>query len=215
MKALAISVIALTLLAADAFAASVGPVSVVATVQESSSLSCAIVSCTAPGGIENCGTAAQPAMDFGTLTNAVPGDLGSALTSPKFFKVFCGINTSGSPYTVTQTGSSLVNSLDGVTILTDNAWVFTPIPFVDTTDPDEIANEPLPPGVSVGSKASVNSTNAPWIDTGSATNVAVIQAVYSITGDPSLAISPTGDLIPPNQKAGIYTGQVTWTMTKK
>ena len=206
---------AMLIFAVDACAATVGPISVVATVQASSSLSCTIVSCTAPGGVENCGTTAQPSMDFGNLTNAVPGDVGSALTSPKFFKVFCGINTSGTPYSVAQTGTSLINSQDGVTKLTDNAWVFTPIAFVDTTDPDNIANEPLPPGVTVGSKVSVNSTSAKWIDTGSATNVAVIQAVYSITGDPTLAVSPTGDLVPPNQKAGIYTAQVTWTMTPK
>ncbi|MBI3323759.1 MAG: hypothetical protein HYZ92_00575 [Candidatus Omnitrophica bacterium] len=201
-------------------AATTQAVDVTAEVTPTTNLTCAVVRCTADAtGTETCNTTPEPTavMDFGTLGPADPTNPSSALSSDHFFKVFCGVNTSGRPYTVTQTGTALTNE-NGVAI-PNNAWVFTPIAFVDTTDADNIANEPLPGDAAVGGVASANSTNALWIDTGSQTNIVVVQAAYGVTGDPrrdaDLSSDTTGDLIPPTQQAGSYQSSVTWTLTPK
>jgi hypothetical protein len=134
------------------------------------------------------------------------------LAGSKFFKVFCGANTSSRPYTITQTGTALTR-VGGAETIPNNAWTFTPIPFVDTTDVDDIADEPLPAGAAVGPRVSANSAGASWIDTGANTNIVVSQAAYAIVGDPALAVDPLGPLTPPSQAAGTYTAEVTWTLT--
>ena len=203
-----------------AMAATTQTVDVTAEVSETTNISCAIVRCTADAtGTETCNTTPEPGpvMDFGTLGPADPTDPDSALAADHFFKVFCGVNTSSRPYIVTQTGSALTN--ENGTPIPDNAWVFTPIAFVDTTDADELANEPLPGDATPGSVASANSTNAVWIDTGTQTNIVVIQAAYGVTGDPTKDVDQSSDtegaLIPPTQQAGSYQSDVTWTVTPK
>ena len=201
-------------------AATTQTVDVTAVVDETANLSCSVVRCTATAtGTETCSTTpeASPVMNFDTLGSADPTNPSSALSADHFFKVFCGVNTSGRPYTVTQTGSALTNEKG--TPIPDNAWVFTPIAFVDTTDADALANEPLPGDASVGSPISANSTDSLWIDTGTQTNIVVVQAAYGVTGDPTKdadqSSDTVGQLIPPTQQAGSYQGSVVWTLTPK
>ena len=227
MKKLLVSAIIIASLSApQASWASGTTATVSAQVSEVTSLDCSVVRCTSPAfdAPDTCDATPVPGnvMDFGTLVHAIPTDPNSALTSDHFFKVFCGINTSGRPYVVTQTGGPLSGSTTGARI-PDNAWTFTPIPAVDSTDADTIANEPLSnfPGASIGLKVSADSTGALWLDTGANTNIVVIQAAYAITGDPRLDVDTSsetiGDLIPPNQPADTYAvpSTIQWTLTPR
>lgn len=205
-------------------AKSVGPVNVSANVQAVENFSCAILDCTntgASGALDVCNPTPVTSMAFGTLVNAgtLSGgavDPNSALLAPHFFKVFCGVNVSGRTYDIKQTGGPLVNGTGGR--IPDGCWVFTPIAAVDTTDDNNIADEPCGE-CAFGPKVSANSTNALWIDTGNRRDIVVAQAAYGVaapTQTGTNCVGPAnvpGNVIPPNQASGDYTSQVTWTMT--
>lgn len=197
---------------APAWAATVGPIPVTATVDTVETFSCSIRKTINVNGVEQ-DLGPSTDMNFSTLlrlnTCGTTGDQPCALQGPHFFKVFCGVNTSGRAYTVRQTGSALTS---GINSLPDNAWVFVPINLVDANG-DGIANDPLPIGASVGTRVSAHTTSATWYSSGAGGKAVTIQSAYGITGTPSQTPNPSGPLIPPDQPAGTYTGTVTWTLT--
>ena len=190
----------------------VGPIDVSASVAAVATLDCTINKCA--GTDANCvaPTATGVAtMNFDNLVDIDPDPANNALASTSYFKVFCGINTSSRPFSVTQTGTALTRS-GGIETIPDNAWVFAPIAAVDDTDADAIADDPLPAGVVVGPKISAHSTGASWINTGTNTSVVVIQATYGVSAPPN-TVNGAAPVIPPNQTAGTYAAQVTWDLT--
>ncbi len=197
---------------APAWAATVGPIPVTATVDQIESFSCGIRRVKNVNGVE-VDQGPSPDMNFGTLlrlnTCGTTGDQPCALGAPHFFKVFCGTNTAGRPYTVRQTGTALTS---GSNTLPNNAWVFVPIDLVDA-DGDGAADDPLPAGATIGTRVSANTASATWYSSGTGGKGVTIQSAYGVTGNPSATPNPTGPLIPPDQPAGAYTGTVTWTLT--
>lgn len=198
----------------NVWAGTFGPVPVAATVDTIETLDCSILECLNADCTSN---VPVPDMTFGSLVNSDPLDPSSALAAPNYFRVFCGINTSGRAYTVTQTGTQLTCTTGCAVagaFIDDNAWVFTPGATVDTTDADDLADEPPPVGTIIGPKATANSTAQSWIDTGTNNNIVVIFADYAVAAPPN-TVNNAAPVIPPNQASGSYGSTVTWTLTAK
>ncbi|MBI4598329.1 MAG: hypothetical protein HY737_08030 [Candidatus Omnitrophica bacterium] len=190
------------------------------------SLDCAIQEKTAtPDGKEVAGGPIVPSMNFGNLSrrtesicpgNDCDGDGVQneplALAGDKFFKVFCGANTSRRSYTLAHQTSAA-----GLTNGTNNlngAWVVVP---VQATTGDGLTSV----GGVMGNcdRALGNKT---LYTSAAAGTAGVVELVYAI-GDRSPHVGstlahcssvPAGFApIPPDQQAGAYAGTVTWTLT--
>lgn len=183
-------------LIAQAATVTSGPVQVSASVNALQQFNCTILQHNTP---TDAGTLVTT-MNFGQLARPVDATgTPLALASTSFFQVSCAINTSGKGYTLTQTGTALTA---GTATLPAGAYVFTPLNI--TTGPGA-----YPAGGTVSARGSAVRTAAGWYahPTGAA---GVIQATYGITND---AANGATQFIAPDQAAGAYAGQVTWTLT--
>lgn len=179
-----------------AWAATVGPIEVTVEVDTVETLDCAINRFAL--GVDQGDVSV---MDFGTLGRPTNEDgTPGALFSPRHFQVFCGMNTSGQPFTVTQTAGSLTSSS---ATLPDGAWIFTPLNGVGG-DP----NNSLPG--SIGSQGTAAQSDALWYQSDFNGTGTTISATYGITNDPA---NGAFEFIPPGQAAGSYATTVTWTLT--
>lgn len=183
---------------AAGWAATSGPISVMAEVESVESLDCSMVRF--ESGVDQ---GAVSEMDFGDLDRPTnPDGSPAAQRSLRHFQVFCGMNTSGRPFTVTQTGGTLTSGSD---TLQDGAWIFTPLNGVggDTS-------QPLPSGSTVGTQGSAASTDKLWYQSDAAGTGTTISSTYGITND---AANGATEFVPPDQPAGSYSTAVTWTLT--
>ena len=224
--ALAASALAIGLLARQGSVSAVGsgqPISVLATVDQLSLLDCAVQEFTHPALVDVPGPTVQ-AMDYGTVhrrTESVCAnhdcnnngvlDEPIALVWDKFFKVFCGINTSGKAYTLSQNGDSLAA---GGNATLNSAWIVVPVQATNGQNPPSfIAGTLGPCDLAVGQSNLFASSQG-----------AVVETVYSITDAWPTAPRPGNSgtcgnqpasfiPIPPDQPAGTYQSQVTLTLT--
>ncbi|MGE5308561.1 MAG: hypothetical protein ACM3OC_05730 [Deltaproteobacteria bacterium] len=149
-----------------------------------------------------------PTMAFGSLTNAIANDVTSALTSTvSYLAVVSVINNTGTTYHVQYTGAPLLHT-DGTTTLPNNAFTVkggvhyasdgttvTTIGTVNTT------------------RNSAGSTTAYNIFTSNLAGASdAFDVFFGLTGDPTQAVSATGNLIPPTQKAGNYAATITLSL---
>lgn len=142
-------------------------------------------------------------MDFGQLDRPTnPDGSPAAQRSLRHFQVFCGMNTSGRAYTVTQTGGTLTSGSD---TLPDGAWIFTPLNGVGGNP-----SEPLPSGSTVGTQGTAASTDTLWYRSDAGGAGTTISSTYGITND---AANGATEFVPPDQPAGNYSTTVLWTLT--
>ncbi len=147
-----------------------------------------------------------PAMDFGPLVR----DGENALRGGKNFHVFCGTNTSGNPYNITQNMSVLSNA-DG-DLLPDSTLV-APVNASSAGDPADPAQNI--PGDTLGSTQSALTPSKLIYTSNPAGAGSVVEAVYAISGGNADGTDPFPgwDPIPPDQPSGSYSSNVTFTMT--
>lgn len=194
-KVVASFVAILVLASPTAFAASTsqGPFTVSAVVPSNLTLSVALHKNSSTG-------AGISSMDFGTLQPTATGNLVSSTsgsTGTGDAVAVISANTQAAPYTITQTGTALAS---GTNTIPSGACQVTPV--YATADNGGAAN----PGTlgSAGSWVATNKTL--YTSEASNSTIKVIQAHYAITESAS-------GVVPPNQPAGTYTGQVTFTVT--
>ena len=152
--------------------------------------------------------AVTTAMNFGQLQEVVPGTLRSSATGPGNtgtgnVTVSITANSHSLPYTITQTGTSLVAGPN--TIPTGACTV---VPVYAAADNGGAAK---PAAAVLGTAGSWVATNKSLYasESGSAA-MRTIQAIYSITDDPAAGATSA---VPVNQAAGTYNGTVTFTVT--
>jgi hypothetical protein len=153
----------------------------------------------------------RTSMQFGALekmTFTAPGNLvykeirSSDATGIAAFAVVLVANTQRVPYTITQTGTALTS---GVNTIPNGSSVVTPVYTIQDN-----AGATLPAGASIGSPGSWVSTNKTLYSSGPSGASRAIQAIYSITGDPTAGATAT---VPVDQPAGAYASGITFTMT--
>lgn len=193
MKKVAYFALAAMLVASQAFAAtSFGPVNVSCSVDTTFSLSVTIFQ-------DNITVGETPVADmsFGQLVRVNDPVTGQpwALKAGKYFTVLAACNTGGQKWQLTQVGTEVTKG--GGVNLAHGALTLTPF------------NSDGKPG-TVGPKASFVGTRTIYTST-LAGEAAMAEMTYGITNDPALAADPL-DMIPPTQAAGIYSGQVTFTL---
>lgn len=207
-KVITISLIvfAMALVAPVAFAvtASSGPFDISAEVPSDLSMTVALKQNSSTG-------ATLTEMDFGTLqvlTNTATN--GQTLRSSTEGSTGTGnvtamitVNSHGLQYTITQTGSALSN---GVTTLPAGAC--TVVPVYAALDN---GGATLPAGADLGDAESwVATDKVIYTSEAGLAEARTVQAIYSITDDP---IAGATSAVPVGQSGGVYTGQVTFTVT--
>ena len=143
-------------------------------------------------------------MDFGKLINIGTGTLRSSPTSTTgtgAVAAFISANTSGTAYTITQSGTAMSN---GAATLPSGA--LTVVPTSSAADNGGVA---LPAGASVGTAGTWVGTRTLY-NSGAGAAVRNVVCYYSVTDD-AAAGATTG--IPLSQPGGTYTGSVTITVT--
>jgi hypothetical protein len=145
-------------------------------------------------------------MNFGELVDIGTGTLRSSPTSTTgtgAVAVFLSANSQGAPYQLLQTGTALNNGS-----ATIPAGASTVVPVYAAADNGGAA---MPAGATLGTAGTWVASNKVLYssETGTAAG-RTIQAIYSITDDPS-AGATTG--VPLDQPGGTYNGTVTFTMT--
>jgi hypothetical protein len=149
-------------------------------------------------------------MNFGALVPAdVDNPTTSALTASQHFLALCTVtNNTGSTYRVQVTGAPLRHT-DATTTLPNNAWTLTAGNQINT---DGSIATVYPAGVTT-TRRSAGITTAQQVYASNTSGLSDTFRVYfAITGDPTKAVSSTGVLIPPTQKAGTYSAQVILTL---
>lgn len=196
------------LLTGVSFAAVDKPITVTASVQSSSSFSVKVYKSTSATTYD-WATDLYPNMSFGMLTNAIPGNTASALTAGYHFAALVSVNNNaGATYRVQYTGAPLKHT-DGSTTLSDNC--FTVVGGVHYNTDGTLATT-YTSGLNT-TKKSAGSTSTYDVFTSNASGASDIFRVYfGITGDPTQAVSSTGTMIPPTQKAGSYSSSVKITL---
>jgi hypothetical protein len=153
------------------------------------------------------------AMNFGTLANAVPADLTSALGASSHFLALVSVNNNtNTSYHVQFTGAPLRHT-DGSTLLSNDAWTVLGGFHLNT---DGSTATVYTSGVNT-TKRSAGLTTSYDVYTSNTAGLSDIFRVYfAITGDPTKAVNADGAgaiaLIPPTQKSGSYSGSVTLTL---
>lgn len=149
-----------------------------------------------------------PAMNFGTLKNAVDGDPTSALTAANGYVALVSVvNNSGATYRVQFTGAPLLHT-DGTTRLSNDA--FTVAGGVQY-DSNGAVTTAYSSGVDT-TKRSAGSTTPYNVYNSNSSGVSDSFRVYfGLTGDPTQAVGAKA-LIPPGQKAGNYSATLHLTL---
>jgi hypothetical protein len=200
------------LVATSVFAAVNKPISVSASVLGSTAFDLKIFKSTS-STTYNFTTDYVNIMNFGTLANAVPTDLTSALAASQHFLALCTItNNTGTAYHVSFTGAPLINS-DGVTRLSNDAWTVVGGPQFNA---DGSTATVYTAGIN-STRHSAGLTTAYDVYTSNSAGASDAFRVYfAITGDPTLAVNADGAgtiaLIPASQKSGSYTASVTLSL---
>ena len=146
---------------------------------------------------------AANAMNFGTLQDLGTGTLRSSTTGSTgtgSVIAFISALSSGTPYTITQTGTQLTS---GSNTLPAGACTVVPVYAAADNGGQALVG-------TLGTKGTWVATDKTLYTSNAAADVRQIQYHYSITDD-SNAGATTG--VPTNQAAGTYTATVTFTVT--
>lgn len=188
---------------------SCGPVTVTAQVDAQLVLDCALVKCLNADCTSS--DTAVSSMNFGNLlrrfgatcTGTTPAaGPACALVGAHHYRTYCGTNTSGRPYTLTHSGTSLASGTETL----DSAWIVHPV-FK---------------GTAAGTLGACNlARNTQVLYTGSDGGASTVETVYAITDtmppSPAPATCPAAppgfSVIAPDQTAGTYSGTVRVEMT--
>lgn len=156
-----------------------------------------------------------PLMDFGTLTNAVPGDTTSALTASYHYMALVSItNNTGTAYRVQYDGAPLRNTSDNTVTLSNEA--FTIAGGVQYAADGMTITTVYPAGLDTTRKSAGVTTAYNIYTSNSSGTSDIFRAYFGLTGDPTKAVDVNGngtfDLIPPNQRSGTYTASIKLTL---
>ncbi len=212
-NALILTVLVLSLfVCTSAFARIDKPISVQASVTGSTTFNVNIYKSTSDTSY-NWTTDYINTMNFGTLTNAITGDLTSALTASSHFLALVSVNNNtGTAYQVAFTGAPLRHT-DGTTLLSNDAWTVLGGLHLNSDGSTATAYSS---GVNT-TRRSAGLTTSYNVYTSNTSGLSDIFRVYfAITGDPTKAVNADGAgaiaLIPPTQKSGSYSASVTLSL---